>query len=107
MIKMTAYRMAPNKAQKLKHFPDKLNPISLNLPLIETSKFEWTLDDIRIQRSFWSQFGEVSTLLDVSHCPKLHSCAISKLIINLEKMAKTPILNPTWGPKTFFMDFYQ
>ena len=48
-----------------------------------TSKFEWMLDDIRIENivlaSIWdTTFFEVSLLLDVRHCPKLQFCAISR-----------------------------
>ena len=51
-----------------------------------TSKFEWTLDDIRIEKIIsdliWATifffFLTVSALLDVKHCPKLQSCAISR-----------------------------
>ena len=47
--------------------------------IIKTSKFEWTLNDIRIKKDhFGPQFGEVSALLDVKHCPKQQSCAISR-----------------------------
>ena len=53
--------------------------------LNETSKFEWTLND-RIEKIILVPvlakkkifFEEVSALLDVRHCPKLQSCAISK-----------------------------
>ena len=54
----------------------------MNSKLPKTSMFECTLDNIRIERSFWPQFlfcfVEVLALLDVRHCPKLQSCAISK-----------------------------
>ena len=49
-----------------------------------TSKFEWTLDDIRIEKIISApipaknSFLEVSALLDVRHCPKLKSCAMSR-----------------------------
>ena len=48
-----------------------------------SSKFEWTLDDTRIEKIISAPilatkyFLEVSDLLDVRHCPKLQSCAIS------------------------------
>ena len=49
--------------------------------LSKTSKFEWTLDNIRIEKiisaPIWLTekfFSEVSALLDVRHCPKLQSC---------------------------------
>ena len=50
----------------------------------ETSKFERARNNIRtemiISASIWSAnfFSEVSALLDVRHCPKLQSCAISR-----------------------------
>ena len=50
-----------------------------------TSQFEWTLDDIRIEKIIsaliWATiffFLTVSALLDAKHCPKLQSCAISR-----------------------------
>ena len=49
-----------------------------------TSKFEWTLDDIRIENiistpiSATNLFLKVLALLDVRHCPKLQSCARSR-----------------------------
>ena len=48
-----------------------------------TSKFEWMLDDIRIEKiilvPIWAtNFFEVSALPDVRHCLKLQSCAISR-----------------------------
>ena len=53
--------------------------------LKKTSKFEWTLDDIRIEKviltPIWANFFfffEVSALLDVRYCPKLQYCAISR-----------------------------
>ena len=50
----------------------------------ETSKFERTRNNIRtetiISAPIWSAhfFSEVSALLDVRHCPKLQSCAVSR-----------------------------
>ena len=50
----------------------------------KTSKFEWTLNDIRIEKTIsapiWATklFLKVSPLLDVRHCPKLQSCPISR-----------------------------
>ena len=50
-----------------------------------TSKFEWMLNNIRIEKiisaPIWATKifgGDVSTLLEVRHCSKLQSCAISK-----------------------------
>ena len=39
------------------------------------SKFEWTFDDIRIEKIIISLF-EVSAQLYVRHCPKPQSCAL-------------------------------
>ena len=50
----------------------------------KTSKFEWTLNDIRIEKTIsppiWATklCLKVSPLLDVRHCPKLQSCPISR-----------------------------
>ena len=47
--------------------------------IIITSKFEWTLDNIRIEKiilaSIWATklFLEVSALIDIRHCLKLQS----------------------------------
>ena len=46
--------------------------------LIKTSKFEWTLDNIRIEKIISAPIWEVSALLDARHCLKLQSCAISR-----------------------------
>ena len=52
--------------------------------LNQTSKFEWTLDEIRIENiisaPIWATkfLFEVSALLDATHCPKLKSCVISR-----------------------------
>ena len=50
-----------------------------------TSKFQWMLYNIRIEKIILTLnlgnktfLGEVSALLDVKHCAKLHPCAISK-----------------------------
>ena len=54
------------------------------LYFIKTSKFEWKLDDIRIEKiisapiSATKYFLEISALLDVRHYPKLQSCTISR-----------------------------
>ena len=51
---------------------------------IKASKFEWTLDDIRIEKIISAPirntklFLEVSALRDVTHCVKLRSCALSR-----------------------------
>ena len=53
-----------------------------NIESGKTSKFEWTLNHIRIEKiiaaPIWATklFLEVSVLLDVRHCAKLQSCAI-------------------------------
>ena len=50
----------------------------------KTSKFEWKLYDIRIEKiisdpiSATKLFLEVPALVVVRHCPKLQSCAISR-----------------------------
>ena len=49
---------------------------------MKTSRFEWTVDNIRIEKTISAPilvvifFFEVSAVLDVRHCPKLRSCAI-------------------------------
>ena len=54
------------------------------LYFIKTSKFEWKLDDIRMEKIISATilatkyFLEVSALLDIRHYPKLQSCAISR-----------------------------
>ena len=54
------------------------------LYFIKTSKFEWKLDDIRIEKIISATILatkyllEVSALLDIRHYPKLPSCAISR-----------------------------
>ena len=48
------------------------------------NKFEWMLKNTRIEKiisaPIWATifFSELSALLDVRHCPKLQSCAISR-----------------------------
>ena len=48
------------------------------------NKFEWMLKNIRLEKiisaPIWATilFSELSALLDVRHCPKLQSCAISR-----------------------------
>ena len=55
------------------------NPSRFRKNLLErTSKFEWRLDSIR-KYHFGHILGQnVSAILDVRHCPKLQSCAISR-----------------------------
>ena len=54
------------------------------LYFIKTSKFEWKVDDIRMEKIISATilatkyFLEVSALLDIRHYPKLQSCAISR-----------------------------
>ena len=54
------------------------------LKYIKTSKFEWMLNKIRIEKiisvPIWATnfLFEVSALLDVRHIPKLQFCAISR-----------------------------
>ena len=50
---------------------------------LKTSKFDWTPNNIRTEKiiltPIWALiFLEVTALLDVRHCPKRHSCAISR-----------------------------
>ena len=51
---------------------------------MKKSKFEWTLDNIRIEKIIYAPIWatksllEVSALLDVRHCANLQSCAISR-----------------------------
>ena len=67
------------------------------LYFIKTSKFEWKLDDIRMEKIISATilatkyFLEVSALLDIRHYPKLQSCAISRKYNNatLRKSQKT------------------
>ena len=67
------------------------------LYFIKTSKFEWKLDDIRMEKIISATilatkyFLEVSALLDIRHYPKLQSCAISRKYNNatLRKWQKT------------------
>ena len=67
------------------------------LYFIKTSKFEWKLDDIRMEKIISTTilatkyFLEVSALLDIRHYPKLQSCAISRKHNNatLRKWQKT------------------
>ena len=67
------------------------------LYFIKTSKFEWKLDDIRMEKIISATilatkyFLEVSALLDIRHYPKLQSCAISRKHNNatLRKWQKT------------------
>ena len=67
------------------------------LYFIKTSKFEWKVDDIRMEKIISATilatkyFLEVSALLDIRHYPKLQSCAISRKYNNatLRKWQKT------------------
>ena len=74
-----------------------------------TSKFKWMLHDIRIEKiilapvwapKWFSKISEVSALLNVRHCPRLQSSAISRKTneATLRKCQK-PM------KKTFFMGF--
>ena len=102
----------------LAFFPNSIMKSTLHewylLPILvshETNKFEWTLNNIRIVKIIsdliWvcqSLFFEVSALLDVRHCPKLQSCAISRKInaATMRKWEKNlisgPILQPPLSP---------
>ena len=81
-----------------------------------TRKFEWTLDNTRIEKIISAPIlGKnsflfvVSALLAVSHCPKLQSGAILGKT-NDETLIKwqnpTLIWNPIWRPRNFFQGFY-
>ena len=67
----------------------------------KTSKFEWTLNNIRIEdiisAAIWATI--FLALLDVRHCPQLQSCAISRKINkpNLKNDKKTSF-GPDFGP---------
>ena len=61
------------------------------------------------KRSFRNQFGpqnfllEVSVVLDVRHCPKLQSCAISRKIkMQASENGKNPNFGPNLGPPKIF-----
>ena len=78
---------------------------------LTTSKFEWTLDNIRIEKIISAPilpakfFLEVSALLAVRHCPKLQSWAISEKTNDgiLRKWQKPyPNFKPNLGPKKLF-----
>ena len=63
----------------------------------KTSRFEWTLDDIRIENiilaPIWATklFLQLSALLDIRHCPKLQSFFIfyNKFFISINQIYKT------------------
>ena len=86
----------------------------------KTSKFEWILDNIRIEKIIWPKFGpqnfvlDVLTLLDVRHCLKLQSFEILRKTNepHLRKQQKTDF-RPDFGlfcpilvPKFFFHGLY-
>ena len=77
-----------------------------------TSKFEWTLDNIRIEKIISAQIldkekkiFEISALLAVRQCPKLQSWAILGKCWENDKNP-TLILNPIWGLRNLFQGFY-
>ena len=81
--------------------PPKLN---------KTSKFQWTLDNIRIEKIILApilpkNFFEVSALLAVRHCPKLQSWLLSGKTNDgtLRKWQKSyPNFTPNLGGPKFF-----
>ena len=86
----------------------------------KTSKFEWILDNIRIEKIIWPKFGpqnfvlDVLTLLDVRHCLKLQSCEILRKTNepHLRKQQKTDfqpdfgLFRPILVPQFFFHGLY-
>ena len=52
--------------------------IAFTSPNANNNKFEWTLDNIIYIYIYIYIYSEVSALLDVRHCPKLQSFAISE-----------------------------
>ena len=77
-----------------------------NFLKLKTSKFGKALDDIRIKKiistpiwatNFFFFFLESSALLDVRHCPKLQSCAISRQTIQTWKYSKKPNFGPNFA----------
>ena len=57
----------------------------MQIKLRKTSKFEWMLDNMRIEKMIsapiWATnflFFKISALSDVRNCPKLHSCTVSR-----------------------------
>ena len=79
-----------------------------------TSKFEWTLNDIRIEKIilvqlsdtffFFFFFFEVLALLDVRYCPKLQSGALSRKTndVTLRKWQKSSFQIQFGAPEIFF-----
>ena len=69
----------------------------------KTSKFEWTLSDIRMEKIISTQFGpqfflEVAALLDVRHC-KTNKATLRKW--------QKPYFQTQFGPpKIFFHGIY-
>ena len=87
---------------------------------LKSSTLEWTLNNIRIEKiisaPIWTTniFWRFSLYLDLRHCPKLQSCAISRKNNqpNLKKMTKKLILgsilshlNLIWAHKDFMQVF--
>ena len=72
----------------------------MELSQSKTSTFEWKLADIRIKKITSAPISgkkivlEVLALLDVRHCPKLQSCAISRKYNNFGPSLAPPKLFP-------------
>ena len=99
------------KQKTLIHVPHQVLKSS-KLLLNPTSKFEWILDDIRIEKiisaPIWAPiFFKVSALLDVRHCPKLKSCVISRKTndATLRKWQKPSFRTQFGAPEIFSMGF--
>ena len=108
------FRPILTQKPQIKKFPEKF--IKLNLSLyaaitsIKTNKFEWTFNNIRIENIILApiraSFFMVSALLNVTHCPKLLSCAIPRKTNEPNfKMTKKLILSPILVHKDFLQVF--
>ena len=77
----------------------------------QTSKFECMLDNTRMEKIIsvaicTTIFFEVSALLDVRHCPKLQSYAISRKTSDATwENGKNPNFGSNLGAQTFFHGF--
>ena len=76
--------MAQNHSKNIKKLTKGDPDLEFKATLGTTSKSEWTLNNVKmvkfISTPIWATkfFLEVSALLDVRHCNKLQSCAISR-----------------------------
>ena len=79
----------------------------------KTSKFQWALDNIRIEKIISTRFRpqkvffDVSAVRDIRHCAKLQSCAISRKVndATLRKWQKRQLRTQFWVLKIFSMGF--